>query len=164
MNIQTQINRWEVCTHHIKDVGSFTDINGFLELQGEPRIELEEDRRCAYCPGRFSYNCSRGYDVRYGITLFRSAHYPSKARMNIVYHKRAVEIIPEDLHLVYVAMHHFRIDGADICLIAILQGHPCKMSPSCAWTVISVVGVHSKPWLQDHACHLSYHPQILPPR
>ena len=135
MNIQTQINKWEVCTHHIKDVGSFTDINGFLELQSESCIDPEEERGCAHCPGRFSDNCSRGYDVRYGITLFRSAHYPSKARMNMVY-KRVVEIIPEDLHLVYIAMHHFRIDGADICLIAILQGHPWKMSPSSAWTVM----------------------------
>lgn len=49
--------------------------------------------------------------------------------------KRVVEIIPQDLHLVYIAMHHFRIDGADICLIAILQSHPWKMSLSCACTV-----------------------------
>ena len=55
--------------------------------------------------------------------------------MNMMYNG-VVKIIPEDLHLVYVAMHHFRINGADICLIAILQSHPWKMSPSCAWTIM----------------------------
>ena len=113
----------EGCTHHIKDVGTFTNINGFLELQDELHIELEEHRRRAHCPCRLTDNCSRGYDVRYGIAPFRSAQNPNESRMNMVY-KGVVETIPEDLHLVYIAMHHLRINGADICLVAILQSHP----------------------------------------
>lgn len=124
--------------YHIKDVGSFTDINGFLKLQGDIRVELEEDRRCAHCTGRFADNCSGRYEIRHGMTLFRSTHNPIEGKMNMEYNNfekwwRAFQktYISSMLPCTILELME-RISASLPSYRAIRE----KMSPSCAWTVM----------------------------
>jgi hypothetical protein len=117
---------WEGCTHHIKDVFSFADIDDFLKRQRNLHDEPVEDRYCGHWPCRWANDRSRAHYVRYGVTLLRSAQNSNVRRMNRHWGRE----VPDDLPFIYSAMQHFIIDKADVSLIAILQSHPWKMSCS----------------------------------
>jgi hypothetical protein len=161
--VGTGLRCWEGCTHHIKDVGSFADIYGFIKRQHDFRDEPEEERSCGYWPCRWANDPSRAYDVRYGVTLLRSAHNPNEGVINMRY--RRGDGRPQKTYCASIAP----------CNILSLMERMSSSSPSyraiqgnefvmCMGQLCCVADIHSRSWRLGRVCPPSNHPRILPPR